>query len=67
VYLRERQGNGLQLNVTFNSGTVPGPQGLLGTVSLQESRGTHRLQDVVVTATVRAPGHGFLHVREHLC
>lgn len=59
-HLRELQGDGFQLNVTLDAGPVPRPQWLLGAVSLQESRCTHGLQDIAVTATVGTPGHGLL-------
>lgn len=60
MYLGQLQGNGLQLNITFDPRAVPGPQRLLGAVSFQEGGCTHRLQDVVVTATLHASGHGLL-------
>lgn len=60
MYLGQLQGNGLQLNITFDPRAVPGPQGLLAAVSFQEGRCAHRLQDVVVTATLHASGHGLL-------
>lgn len=61
MYLGQLQGNGLQLNITLNPRAVPGPQRLLGAVSFQEGGCTHRLQDIVVTATLHASGHGLLH------
>lgn len=61
-YLREFQGNGLQVNITFYSGSVPRAQRLFGAVSLQKSRCTHRLQDVVMVTTLHAPIHGLLSV-----
>lgn len=60
LYLRQLQGNGLQLNITFNPRAVPRPQRLLGAVPFQEGRCTHGLQDVVVTTTLHASGHGLL-------
>lgn len=61
-YLRELQGNGLQVNITFDSGSVPRAQRLFGAVSLQKSRCTHGLQDVVMVTTLHAPVHGLLSV-----
>lgn len=61
-YLGEFQGDGLQLDITLDTGTVPRPQRLLGAVSLQKSRCTHGLQDVVMIATLHALVHGLLSI-----
>lgn len=61
-YLREFQGDGLQMNIALDPGTVPRPQRLFGAVSLQKSRRAHRLQDVVMIAALHALVHGLLSV-----
>lgn len=61
-YLREFQGDGLQLDVAFKTGSVPRPQRLFAAVSPQKGRGADRLQDVVMIAALHALAHGLLRV-----
>jgi len=59
-YLREFQGDGLQMNIALDPGSVPRPQRLFGAISLQKSGCTHGLQDVVMIAALHALVHGLL-------